>query len=276
MWFLSTVHGSASSPLMDTQPQGCWIPPWQPRGGFSPQLPSLDADPGNQLFPFDAAAEKEESGFDRFIFRLPFFHFFKIYLRISVYLLGRTLSSPTEATTEPWKTTKSKGCTKKKSIVSVIPQLREHKYWSLKYLDNLNHQFWQQKVPLLELGKKKSLPFSSRAGNLSHPEKTKTITTWKYYFKFCQISHFWFDILPFGFLLVKLFFPRSQKHSDLSILLERFKRKGFSTSLSWPVVRDSGIWSIKRISKLLVMGQISEHRARKSVHRWHQWTRKHL
>lgn len=46
------------------------------------------------------------SDFDRFIFKLTLFHFFYIYLRISVYLLGRTLSSPTEATTEPWKTTK--------------------------------------------------------------------------------------------------------------------------------------------------------------------------
>lgn len=79
----------------------------------APSLPSLDADPGNRLFPFNAAAEKEESDFDRFIFRLTFFLFFFIYLRISVYLLGRTLSSPMEATTEPWKTTKNKVCTKK-------------------------------------------------------------------------------------------------------------------------------------------------------------------
>lgn len=84
-------------------------PTWQPKGGHSPQPPaSLSGCRSWQSIVSlqCCCREKEESDFDRFIFRFTFF-FFLIYLRSSVYLLGRTLSSPKEATTEPWKTIKS-------------------------------------------------------------------------------------------------------------------------------------------------------------------------
>lgn len=172
--FFSTAHGCVCTPLMDSQPRGCRIPPGQPWGGNSPRPPrfplwmqilAIDCFPSMLL-----QRKKSLILTDLYLDSLSFF--FIIYLRISVYLLGRTLSSPMEATTEPWKTTKNKVCTKKKSIVSVIPQLREHKYWSLKYPDNLNHQFWQQRRCHYQSWKK-SWSFLSRAGNLSHPEKTK-------------------------------------------------------------------------------------------------------
>lgn len=78
---------------------------------MAPSLSSSDTDTGNQLVSFNAAAEKSLILTDLY---LDLLSFFVVFLRISVYLLDRAPSSPTEATIEPWKTTKSKGCAKKK------------------------------------------------------------------------------------------------------------------------------------------------------------------
>lgn len=115
---------SFSSQFIDLSPRPGWTPSTTaatPNGDSHEEaVPPgslarlLDTDTGNQLVSFNAAAGKSLILTDLYLDSLSF-----IFLRISVYLLDRAPSSPIEATIEPWKTTKSKGCAKKKKIHSI-------------------------------------------------------------------------------------------------------------------------------------------------------------